>query len=58
LKNAWLDLGIAAAVPFIGVVTATIVLHLFDFNYPFKQKVLGYLILSAFSLALVFVRVM
>ena len=58
LKNVWLDLGVAAIVPFLGVITATIILQLFDFNYPYKQTILGYLTLTAFSLALVFVRVM
>ncbi len=58
LKNAWLDLGMAATVPFLGVASASMALHLFDFNYPFRQKVLGYLALTAFSLMLVFLRVM
>jgi hypothetical protein len=58
VKNAWLDLGVAAIAPFFGVVAAACALYLFDFNYPYKQKILGYLILTAFSLAFVFVRVM
>ncbi len=58
LENAWLDMGLAAMVPFLGVGTASIALYIFDFNYPFMQKILGYLILTLFSLALVFVRVM
>lgn len=58
VKNAWSDLGGAAIVPFIGVFAASTALHLFDFNYPFRQKVLGCLIVAAFSLALVFIRVM
>jgi hypothetical protein len=58
LKNAWLDLGIAAATPFFGVVAATFALYLFDFNYPYKQKILGYLILTVCSVVLVFLRVM
>lgn len=58
VENLWLDMGVAAMVPFFGVVTASIALYIFDFNYPFVQKILGYLILAIFSLALVFVRVM
>lgn len=58
LKNAWLDLGVAATAPFLGVATAAIALYIFDFNYPFKQKIFAYLILSAFSFVFVFLRVM
>lgn len=58
VENAWLDMGVAAMVPFLGVGTAGIALYIFDFNYPFMQKILGYIILTVFSLALVFVRVM
>ncbi|MDR9501625.1 MAG: hypothetical protein RI601_07495 [Desulfurivibrionaceae bacterium] len=57
-ENAWFDLGLAAMVPFVGVVTAISVLQLFDFNYPYQHKFFGCLILSAlsFTLVLLFIR--
>ncbi|MEN8257312.1 MAG: hypothetical protein ABFS09_05560 [Thermodesulfobacteriota bacterium] len=58
LKNVWVDMGVAVIVPFIGVVAAGICLQLFDFNYPYKQKILGYFIVSMFSVVLVFLRLM
>lgn len=58
LKNVWLDMGVALSVPFIGVVAAGICLQIFDFNYPYMQKILGYLIVCIFSIAFVFLRVM
>ena len=58
LKNAWADMGVAVIIPYIGVVAAGMCLQLFDFNYPYRQKILGYFIVSMFSIALVFLRVM
>ncbi len=58
IKNVWVDMGVVVIVPYIGVFAAGMCLQLFDFNYPYKQKILGYLILSMFSLALVYLRAM
>lgn len=53
-RNFWFDMGSAALVPFVGLITAAIILYLFDFNYPYKQKISAYLILAFISLALNF----
>lgn len=58
LKNVWFDMGVAALVPFLGVATAGFCLHLFDFNYPVSQKIVGYLVVSFFSIVFVTLRVM
>ncbi len=58
LKNAWLDIGVTAIVPFLGVGAASMALQIFDFNYPFQQKIIGSLVLACFSFILVFFRVM
>lgn len=53
-RNFWFDMGSAALVPFVGLITAAIILYLFDFNYPYKQKISAYLFLAFISLAFAF----
>jgi hypothetical protein len=54
VENLWRDLGIAAVAPYLVAAAAILALYIFDFNYPFRQKILGYLLLTAASLGLVF----
>lgn len=53
-ENLWRDLGLAALAPYLVAAAAIQTLYIFDFNYPFRQKIIGYLLLTVVSLGLVF----
>lgn len=58
LKNIWLDLIPLSLLPYLGVVVAMVMVQLFDFNYPFKKRVLSSILLSVTTIVLVAVHIM
>lgn len=53
LKNIWFDLIPVVFIPYLGVFVAMIMFRLFDFNYPYKKRVVVHVSLSWIAIALV-----
>jgi uncharacterized membrane protein len=52
--NLWRDLGLLTIIPFEILAASCISLHLFDFNYPFGEKLFNNLVVPAISGLVVF----
>ncbi|MDA3833255.1 MAG: hypothetical protein PF495_07640, partial [Spirochaetales bacterium] len=58
LMNIWFDFFPLNLIPYLGVMVAMVMVQLFDFNYPYKKRVLSGLLLSIVSIILVTVHLM
>lgn len=54
LKNLWLDMIPFIFIPYLGIFVAMVMFQLFDFNYPYKKRVVQGVLLSGLTVALVF----
>ncbi len=57
LKNIWLDLLPFVLLPYLGLFVAIVMVQLFDFNYPYKKRVMLSVLLSGATVLLVFIHV-
>ncbi len=58
LKNIWLDLIPLSLLPYLGVIVAMVMVQLFDFNYPYRKRVMSNVLLSVATIVLVAVHIM